>query len=100
MHLLSRFYEKAPVEYRQRITKQQLELIYQKYWKSEREKRRRSFLRIFWEKADIDDQDANAAFRKRQKEKMKLRKKTKYEIESYFKMFELRTDSVNVLRIL
>lgn len=31
---------------------------------------------------------------------MKLRKKTKYEIESYFKMFELRTDSVNVLRIL
>lgn len=30
MHLLSRFYEKAPVEYRQRITKQQLELIYQK----------------------------------------------------------------------
>jgi hypothetical protein len=31
---------------------------------------------------------------------MKLRKKTKYEIESYFKMFELRTDSVNVLHIL
>jgi len=31
---------------------------------------------------------------------MKLRKKTKYEIESYFKMFELRNDSVNVLRIL
>lgn len=31
---------------------------------------------------------------------MKLRKKTKYEIESYFKMFELREDSINVLRIL
>lgn len=31
---------------------------------------------------------------------MKLRKKTKYEIETYFKMFELRTDSVHVLNIL
>jgi hypothetical protein len=31
---------------------------------------------------------------------MKLRKKTKYEIESYFKMFELRYDSINVLDIL
>jgi hypothetical protein len=55
---------------------------------------------MFWEKADIDDNDQNAAFRKRQKEKMKLRKKTKYEIESYFKMFELRTDCVNVLHML
>lgn len=57
-------------------------------------------MRIFWEKADYDDSDTNSAFRKRQKEKMKLRKKTKYEIESYFKMFELRADSVNVLLIL
>lgn len=55
---------------------------------------------MFWEKADYDDVDVNAAFRKRAKEKMKLRKKTKYEIESYFKMFELRNDSVNVLRLL
>jgi hypothetical protein len=55
---------------------------------------------MFWEKADFDDVDPNAAFRKRQKEKMKLRKKTKYEIETYFKMFELRTDSLNVLHIL
>lgn len=31
---------------------------------------------------------------------MKLRKKTKYEIETYFKMFELRTDSVHVLNII
>jgi hypothetical protein len=55
---------------------------------------------LFWEKADFDDIDTNAAFRKRQKEKMKLRKKTKYEIESYFKMFELRRDSIRVLCIL
>jgi hypothetical protein len=55
---------------------------------------------MFWEKADYDDVDTNSAFRKRQKEKMKLRKKTKYEIESYFKMFDLRRDSVNVLYIL
>lgn len=31
---------------------------------------------------------------------MNLRKKPKYEIDSYFKMFELRKDSVKVLKIL
>ena len=34
-------------------------------------------MRQFWEKADYD---AIATFRKRQKDKMKLRKKVKYEI--------------------
>ena len=56
------------------ITKQTLETIYDKvisnvnflqYWKNEREIRKRSFLRVFWEKADFDDTDAHAAFRKR-----------------------------------
>ena len=42
---------------------------------------------MFWEKSDFDDTDPNSAFRKRQKEKMKLRKKAKYELESYQKMF-------------
>jgi len=55
---------------------------------------------MFWEKADYDDSDPFAAFRKRQKEKMKLRKKTKYEIESYVKMFEIRAQSIDVLSIL
>lgn len=31
---------------------------------------------------------------------MKLRKKTKYEIDTYFKMFELRINSLGVLHIL
>lgn len=31
---------------------------------------------------------------------MKLRKKVKYERESYFKMFDLRDESVKVLKIL
>ena len=31
---------------------------------------------------------------------MKLRKKAKYELESYYKMFELRRESVAVLKIL
>jgi len=55
---------------------------------------------MFWEKADYDDVDTNSAFRKRQKEKMKLRKKTKYEIDAYHKMHDLRRESVHVLRIL
>lgn len=55
---------------------------------------------MFWEKSDFDDSDLYAAFRKRQKEKMKLRKKAKYELESYYKMFDLRRESVAVLKIL
>lgn len=55
---------------------------------------------MFWEKADYDDSDTNAAFRKRQKDKMKLRKKVKYELESYYKMFEHRKESIRVLKIL
>jgi len=31
--------------------------IYMKYWKCERENRKRSFLRMFWEKADYEDTD-------------------------------------------
>jgi hypothetical protein len=57
-------------------------------------------MRIFWEKSDFDDTDPNSAFRKRQKEKMKLRKKPKYEIESYKKMFDLRNESIEVLKVL
>ena len=44
--------------------------------------------------------DTNSAFRKRNKEKMKLRKKPKYEIDAYHKMHELRKESVHVLKIL
>lgn len=99
-HLVDRFKEIAPQEYVDRIPKASLEYIYQKYWKDEREKRKRSFLRMFWEKADFDDNDPFSAFRKRQKEKMKLRKKTKYEIDSYLKMFEIRSNCKSVLSIL
>ncbi len=57
-------------------------------------------MRIFWEKADFDDVDPISAFRKRQKDKMKLRKKVKYELESYQKMLDLRKESVRVLKLL
>lgn len=49
---------------------------------------------MFWEKADFDDTDANAAFRKRVKEKMNLRKKQKYELKSLQKMYDLRSNSI------
>lgn len=55
---------------------------------------------MFWEKADFDDQDPFSAFRKRQKEKMKLRKKTKYEIEYYLKLFDIRKQSFQVIATL
>jgi len=99
-HLVTRFCEVAPKDLQARMQKGALELIYNKYWKDEREKRKRSFLRVFWEKADFDDQDPFSAFRKRIKDKMKLRKKAKYEIDSYKKMFEIRTNCIDVLHIL
>ena len=98
-HLVKRFAEVAPREL-QKIPPPALELIYNKYWKDEREKRKRSFLRMFWEKADFDDQDPFSAFRKRIKDKMKTRKKAKYEIDAYKKMFEIRTNCIDVLHIL
>ena len=55
---------------------------------------------MFWEKADYDDNDVLSAFRKRVKQKMTLRKKTKYEIDSYLKMFDLRQNCIDVLSIL
>ena len=57
-------------------------------------------MRIFWEKSDFDDTDQFSAFRKRQKDKMKLRKKPKYELIQYSKMVELRKESMRVLKIL
>lgn len=45
-------------------------------------------MRMFWEKADLDDTEAIAVFRKREKDKMRLRKKFKYEVSSYYKMFD------------
>jgi hypothetical protein len=44
--------------------------------------------------------DVNSAFRKRQKEKMKLRKKPKYELDSYYKMLEVRREQISVLNLL
>ena len=51
-----------------------LEQIYS-YWKEAREKIKKPLLRIFQPKTDLEDQDCNKVFRKRNAEKMKLRKK-------------------------
>lgn len=64
-NLVTKFLEKVPKEVSIRLPRETLEYIYQKYWKDEREKRKRSFLRKFWEKADFDDNDSFSAFRKR-----------------------------------
>lgn len=57
-------------------------------------------MRMFWEKADVNDNDAFHAFRKRTKEKMNLRRKTKLEINHYQKMYEMRHQSMMVIDIL
>lgn len=47
------------------LTEDVLDNIYMNHWKPEKEKTKRSFLRIFWEKADYDDNNNNSAFRRR-----------------------------------
>ena len=48
----------------------------------------------------MDESDQLATFKKRINNKMKLRKKAKYEIESYYKMFDLRREQIRALKII
>ena len=74
MYLVDRYLEKATsVRHNPKITKNVLEAIYDQYWKTKREENGRSFIRLFWEKADKDDNDIMAIFRKRNTTKMRLR---------------------------
>ena len=56
---------------------------------------------MFWEKADFNEIDVNAAFRKRvEKQRRETRKKPKQEYEGLMKMKDLKDQSFKVLQIL
>ncbi len=65
----------------------------------EKEKRKRPLSRLFWDKHDLEDNDPCHAFRRRKKDKMNLRKKTKTELECYKKMGDLRKHSFECLHV-
>jgi len=87
-------------ELRARFSNDTFDKIYNRYWKPEKEKRKRSFLRMFWEKPDNQDNNVHSAFRRRFKDKMSLRKKVKHEQASYNKMHDLWNHSFQVVDIL
>lgn len=63
------------------------------------ERRKRPMSRIFWDKHNLEDNDPCHAFRRRNKEKMKLRKKPKTELDCYKKMGELRKHSIDAMHL-
>ena len=57
-------------------------------------------MRMFWEKADKEDSDPMAIFRKRNINKMRLRMNPKNVATQYYKMYQLRNHSFAVLELL
>jgi len=56
---------------------------------------------MFWEKAEHDDKNPNAAFHHRKTfEKMTLRKQQKVDLETYKKFYEFRDQQFKVLDLL
>lgn len=76
--------------------------IYNEFWKPLREENKnKSFLRMFWEKAEHDDKNPNAAFHHRKTfEKMTLRKQQKVDLETYRKFYDFRDQQFKVLDLL
>lgn len=91
----------AHAEDYKKLTEGVLRKIHKDYWLPEIEKTKRSFLRIFWEKADYDDKNDNAAFHRRQTDKMKLRgRQQKIDLEAYKKFYDFWTHQFAGLDIL
>jgi hypothetical protein len=62
--LLGQFSERAEPALSKKVGEQVLKSKIIPYWKSGRnQKKRKSFIRKFWENPDWEDKDANAAFR-------------------------------------
>ncbi len=93
------FFNMAGEKWKGRITKDLLNHVYTNYWMPEKEKRKRPFSRIFWDKHDLEDNDPCHAFRRRIKDRMTLRRKTKMELDCYKKMAQLRKQSVDAMKI-
>lgn len=67
------------------------------HWRSGRRELGVSMLRQFYKRYAMDDMDPNGIFRTRVTEKMKLRKKTRGECESFLKFRQLLVSSTKSL---
>ncbi|CAH0480796.1 unnamed protein product [Peronospora belbahrii] len=70
------------------------------YWAAKRQKLRRPLLRRFWPKTPLNDTNPHSVFRPREKERYKLRKHRKNDLEGFRKLQQLRVDFERVRRVL
>ncbi|CEG41043.1 enhancer of polycomb-like protein [Plasmopara halstedii] len=70
------------------------------YWAAKRQKLRRPLLRRFWPQTPLNDTNPHAVFRPREKERYKLRKHRKNDLEGLRKLQQLRVDFERVRRLL
>ncbi|OWZ23855.1 hypothetical protein PHMEG_0001218 [Phytophthora megakarya] len=70
------------------------------YWAAKRQKLRRPLLRRFWPQTPLNDTNPHSVFRPREKERYKLRKHRKNDLEGFRKLQQLRVDFERVKRLL
>ncbi|KAI9911769.1 hypothetical protein PsorP6_008755 [Peronosclerospora sorghi] len=70
------------------------------YWATKRQKLRRPLLRRFWPQTPLNDTNPHSVFRPREKERYKLRKHRKNDLEGFRKLQQLRVDFERVRRLL
>ncbi|EGZ30133.1 hypothetical protein PHYSODRAFT_472689 [Phytophthora sojae] len=70
------------------------------YWAAKRQKLRRPLLRRFWPQTPLNDTNPHAVFRPREKERYKLRKHRKNDLEGFRKLQQLRVDFERVRRLM
>lgn len=70
------------------------------YWAAKRQKLQRPLLRRFWPQTPLNDTNPHAVFRPREKERYKLRKHRKNDLEGFRKLQQLRVDFERVRRLL
>uniref|UniRef100_A0AAV1TZ65 Enhancer of polycomb-like protein n=1 Tax=Peronospora matthiolae TaxID=2874970 RepID=A0AAV1TZ65_9STRA len=70
------------------------------YWAAKRQRLRRPLLRRFWPQTPLNDTNPHSVFRPREKERYKLRKHRKNDLEGFRKLQQLRVDFERVRRLL
>lgn len=70
------------------------------YWVQKRQALKRPLLRKYWPQTPLNDTNPHLVFRPREKERYKLRKHRKNDMEGFRKLQQLRADCERVLRLL
>ncbi|RLN60107.1 hypothetical protein BBJ28_00016415 [Nothophytophthora sp. Chile5] len=70
------------------------------YWAAKRQQLRRPLLRRFWPQTPLNDTNPHLVFRPREKERYKLRKHRKNDLDGFHKLQQLRVDFERVRRLL